>query len=147
MVRLASRVVGCAFAAACIASAMGQASDEEEEVAPVTDMDVGSFHTVVILRDTLVNVVKDWGANGKGQVSKGRLNYSSPTLQQAPSKSCVSRTFVCYDLRSRAVGITVCSHTECKTIIVLLMLCHFEEVVHIEGCRMATFIVFVRRGY
>lgn len=86
MVRLASRLVWCAFAAACIASAVGQASDEEEEeIAPVTSMDVGSFHTVVIIRETLVNVVKDWGANGKGQVRKGRLNYSSPTLQQAPS--------------------------------------------------------------
>eukprot|EP00752_Nemacystus_decipiens_P012783 g11321.t1 len=38
------------------------------ELAPVTMMDTGSFHTVVIIRDSMVNVVKDWGANGKGQL-------------------------------------------------------------------------------
>lgn len=69
MVRLASRAVGCAFAAACIASALGQSSSSsEEEIAPVTSMEAGSFHTVVILRESFGNVVKDWGANGKGQV-------------------------------------------------------------------------------
>lgn len=43
----------------------------EPELAPVTAMDTGSFHTVVIIRDMGMNVVKDWGANGKGQV-RGR---------------------------------------------------------------------------
>lgn len=42
--------------------------EEELELKPVTSMDTGSFHTVVIIRDGNVNVVKDWGANGKGQV-------------------------------------------------------------------------------
>lgn len=57
----------CAVAA--IAAVVGQsAEDEEEELAPVTSMDAGSFHTVVIMRDSMANVVKDWGANGKGQV-------------------------------------------------------------------------------
>ncbi|CAN0212636.1 unnamed protein product [Pylaiella littoralis] len=37
-------------------------------LAPVIAMDSGSFHTVVIIRDSMVNVVKDWGANGKGQL-------------------------------------------------------------------------------
>ena len=41
------------------------------DLAPVTMMDTGSFHTVVIIRDSMVNVVKNWGANGKGQV-RGR---------------------------------------------------------------------------
>lgn len=40
----------------------------ESEMAPVTHMDAGSFHTVVIIEDSGVNVVKAWGANGKGQV-------------------------------------------------------------------------------
>ncbi|CAB1113149.1 unnamed protein product [Ectocarpus sp. CCAP 1310/34] len=39
-----------------------------DELAPVTNMDAGSFHVVVIIRDSTVNVVKDWGANGKGQL-------------------------------------------------------------------------------
>lgn len=42
--------------------------EEDMELAPVTSMDTGSFHTVVIMRDGDVNIVKDWGANGKGQV-------------------------------------------------------------------------------
>lgn len=41
----------------------------DSDVAPVTAMNAGSFHTVVIIRDAGVNVVKDWGANGQGQVS------------------------------------------------------------------------------
>lgn len=51
-------------------SAFGQSSSSatEDELAPVTSMDAGSFHTVVIIRDMGANVVKDWGANGKGQV-------------------------------------------------------------------------------
>lgn len=47
--------------------------EEEYEAAPVTSMDTGSFHTVVIVRDGGVNVVKDWGANGKGQVRRIRF--------------------------------------------------------------------------
>lgn len=42
--------------------------EEDLELAPVTSMDTGSFHTVVIIGDGDVNIVKDWGANGKGQV-------------------------------------------------------------------------------
>lgn len=44
------------------------------ELAPVTSMDAGSFHTVVIIRDSAINVVKAWGANGKGQVSEMATN-------------------------------------------------------------------------
>lgn len=47
---------------------LGQVTGNESDLAPVTSMDTGSFHTVVIIRDSGVNVVKDWGANGKGQV-------------------------------------------------------------------------------
>lgn len=45
-------------------------SGSESEEAPVTMMDAGSFHTVVIIRDNAMNVVKNWGANGKGQVRR-----------------------------------------------------------------------------
>lgn len=44
------------------------AAQNDSELAPVTSMAAGSFHTVVIIEDSMLNVVKDWGANGKGQV-------------------------------------------------------------------------------
>lgn len=47
------------------------AAQNDSELAPVTSMDAGSFHTVVIIEDSMLNVVKDWGANGKGQVRIG----------------------------------------------------------------------------
>lgn len=56
-------------------------SGSESEEAPVTMMDAGSFHTVVIIRDNAMNVVKNWGANGKGQVRLHRtfaLFFSLP---------------------------------------------------------------------
>lgn len=49
--------------------------EEELELKPVTSMDTGSFHTVVIIRDGDVNVVKDWGANGKGQVRRFDIRF------------------------------------------------------------------------
>ena len=56
------------------------ASGSESEEAPVIMMDAGSFHAVVIIRDSAVNVVKNWGANGQGQVRDGSdlLRKSSP---------------------------------------------------------------------
>lgn len=58
------------------------ASGSESEEAPVIMMDAGSFHAVVIIRDSAVNVVKNWGANGQGQVRDGSdlLRKSSPFL-------------------------------------------------------------------
>lgn len=70
---LSSRVPMLVLLASALLSAImvvpvaGQ-EEEEEMAAPVTSMDTGSFHTVVIIRDGGANVVKDWGANGKGQV-------------------------------------------------------------------------------
>lgn len=52
-----------------VPNVLGQTTaTNESEIAPVTHMDAGSFHTVVIIKDAGVNVVKAWGANGKGQV-------------------------------------------------------------------------------
>lgn len=73
---VSSRVPVLALLASALLSATmmvpvaGQEAGQEEdlELAPVTSMDTGSFHTVVIIRDGDVNIVKDWGANGKGQV-------------------------------------------------------------------------------
>lgn len=42
----------------------------DDDDAPVIMMDTGSFHAVVIIRDSMTDVVKNWGANGKGQVRK-----------------------------------------------------------------------------
>ncbi|CBN79487.1 hypothetical protein Esi_0254_0019 [Ectocarpus siliculosus] len=50
------------------ASSSSASASLSDELAPVTSMDAGSFHVVVIIRDSTVNVVKDWGANGKGQI-------------------------------------------------------------------------------
>lgn len=50
------------------AAGSSSSSSASADLAPVTMMDTGSFHTVVVIRDSMVNVVKNWGANGKGQV-------------------------------------------------------------------------------
>lgn len=68
---VSTRVLVLALLAAALLTGMmvpvaGQ--EEEEGPSPVTSMDTGSFHTVVIIRDGDVNIVKDWGGNGKGQV-------------------------------------------------------------------------------
>lgn len=64
-----SQALGDTSSAAAATSGMDSSSTSTSaELAPVTMMDSGSFHTVVIIRDSMVNVVKNWGANGKGQV-------------------------------------------------------------------------------
>eukprot|EP00903_Cladosiphon_okamuranus_P005702 g5662.t1 len=61
-----------AASSAAASSAMDSSSSgsvsASADLAPVTMMNSGSFHTVVIIRDSMVNVVKNWGANGKGQL-------------------------------------------------------------------------------
>lgn len=67
-------------AAASSAMDSSSSSSSTAELAPVTMMDTGSFHTVVVIRDSMVNVVKDWGANGKGQVSDARMHLGVRTV-------------------------------------------------------------------
>jgi len=68
-----------AGAASSASSSSVSGSGSESEQAPVTMMDSGAFHIVVIIRDSAVNVVKNWGANGKGQVRRRhKLRASSP---------------------------------------------------------------------
>lgn len=68
--RANSETTSSASSSAATSSAMESSSmsSSTADIAPVTMMDTGSFHTVVIIRDSMVNVVKNWGANGKGQV-------------------------------------------------------------------------------
>lgn len=69
MVRLGLCAMGMGILARSVTvHGQNSSSSAEPDVVQVTAMDTGSFHTVVIIRDTGVNVVKDWGANGKGQV-------------------------------------------------------------------------------
>ncbi|CAM9589993.1 unnamed protein product, partial [Discosporangium mesarthrocarpum] len=61
--------VSCLLAVALLPhSVNAQTNSSEVETAPVTHLDVGSFHTVVIINDLGKNVVKSWGSNGKGQL-------------------------------------------------------------------------------
>ena len=75
-------LAGVAVVAAALMSVV--AAQNYSEVKPVTSMDCGSFHTVVMIKDNSVNMVKDWGANGKGQVrhnpQDGR-SWSLPSVQ------------------------------------------------------------------
>lgn len=88
------------------ATLSSSASSMSDDLAPVTMMDTGSFHAVVIIRDNMANVVKNWGANGKGQVREterpmlphfwgarrqhGRALKRSPLQLPSQSPKCVA---------------------------------------------------------